>query len=94
MLDSNLDLVALTETWLCSTLKSEELFTNDFNVYRKDRSSLTSEKSIGGGALLAINKKFNSTLLDSDDSIEQLWIKVCFKKTILYICCLYNVHCT
>lgn len=89
ILDSNLDLVALTETWLCPSIKSEELFTNDFIVYRKDRSGLTSEKSIGGGTLLAINKKFNSTVLDSDESIEQLWIKVCFNKNTLYICCVY-----
>lgn len=89
MLDSNFDLVALTETWLCSTINSEELFNGDFVVYRKDRSCLTSQKSIGGGTLLAIKKEFNSTVLDSDDSIEQLWIKVILRESILYVCCLY-----
>lgn len=90
VLDSSFDIIAVTETWLQSSNFSEEYFdSNEFNVYRKDRSATTSNKSIGGGVLVAIKKIFNSEIIDSDNSIEQVWIKLDLNGVVFYICCLY-----
>ena len=44
------ELVAITETFLDSTINSSEIFSDSFNVQRRDRSRH------GGGVLLAVHK--------------------------------------
>ena len=50
----NYDVVALTETWLNSSIYDSELFHLDFAVYRCDRTELSSAHSRGGGVLLSV----------------------------------------
>lgn len=42
----------ISETWLSSSVFDNELFTNDYNVVRKDRHFATVGRSRGGGALI------------------------------------------
>jgi hypothetical protein len=37
----NYDLFALTETRLCNSIHDNELYFNNYNVFRSDRNSLT-----------------------------------------------------
>ena len=37
--------IIITETWLDEDINDNELFSNQYIVYRKDRSSNTSEKN-------------------------------------------------
>ena len=53
----DIDLLAITETWLKpDNLDSEILSSNDFNIYRRDRTNRT-----GGGVLLAVRENILST---------------------------------
>ena len=56
---SNCDICALTETWLNDNVLDSEIFSDDFTVYRKDRS-VTDPGKRGGGVLLAIKKSVKS----------------------------------
>ena len=72
--------IIITETWLDDDINDNELFSNQYIVYRKDRSLNTSEKKWGGGVLIAVNKSLKSKILPiSDPSIEEVWISVQFE---------------
>lgn len=81
----------VTETGLNDSFYDSELFTNEFVVYRCDRSKATSVKSQKGGAMIGVHTSIESELVLNCDSlgIEQLWVKVKCHKKWLYICALY-----
>lgn len=70
--------IALTETWLNSSIFSSEYFDHSFTVYRKDRESTRSTAELGGGTLIAVR----DTLISSDfklqgfDDIEHTCVKI------------------
>jgi hypothetical protein len=49
------DVIAITETWLNSSVLDTELLSTDFVIYRRDRDSNANKKH-GGGVLLGIKK--------------------------------------
>ena len=49
----NFDFIALSETWLFESISSNELFTQDYVVFRKDRNYNVLNASMGGGVLFA-----------------------------------------
>lgn len=53
------DVIVLTETWLRSDVRNTEL-SSDYNIYRCDRSSMTSRFQRGGGTLIAVKKSIAS----------------------------------
>ncbi|XP_043471434.1 uncharacterized protein LOC122507201 [Leptopilina heterotoma] len=66
-----------TETWLHSSINSNELGFKNFTIYRCDRSSLTSSSLRGGGVLIAVNNDFPSVLIPTRCStIEMVFIRV------------------
>lgn len=70
-------MVVLTETWLTEDIIDSELGLTDYNLFRCDRSIFTSSKEDGGGALIAINKKFKiQKIIISNNSFEMLFIKI------------------
>lgn len=93
ILNSSYDIVCINETNLTSEITDNELFTDSYNVYRKDRDLHLSTKQSGGGVLVAVTKKFESILHEdwsSDGIIENIWICITtndLKK--LYVCCAY-----
>lgn len=56
--------MALTETWLSADIANQELFSDNFSVWRKDRNFQAIGLSRGGGVLLAIRKCFRMSVLD------------------------------
>lgn len=47
-------IVALTKTWLNCSISNEELFTNNYSLYRKDHNFSKMGGSRGGGVFEAI----------------------------------------
>lgn len=82
--DNSYAVIALTETWLCDSISNTELFDASYVVYRKDRCSITTGLSRGGGVLLAIKSSFRSSWVDLDDSsglIEQICVCVDYSRS-------------
>ena len=53
------DIVAITETWLDSTVNDSELKHPNYSVYRRDGHDILSDK-IGGGVALCVNNNISS----------------------------------
>jgi len=65
----------LTETWLSDNFYSNDLGMFNYNVYRCDRSSLTSGHSRRGEVLIGVRKDIPSKLVPIvDKSIEHLYV--------------------
>jgi Endonuclease-reverse transcriptase len=72
----------LCETHLNSTIGNSEIFPNDFDVFRCDRTDLTErdqtiKKSHGGGVLIATHKSLNGQLIFDGDLYGAEIICVC-----------------
>ncbi|XP_062703999.1 uncharacterized protein LOC134286403 [Aedes albopictus] len=72
------DVIVLTETWLDDRVFSSQLFGADYSVFRTDRSAHNSNKSRGGGVLIAVSSHLNCSLDPApvSDRLEQVWVKV------------------
>lgn len=92
ILQNDYCVIALTETWLKSDIRTSEFIDSRYIVYRRDRDCIY--KLDGGGILLAVNKNFTSFRMQSWESeFEDLWIIVELKinRTIkrIGICVIY-----
>ncbi|XP_062710811.1 uncharacterized protein LOC134288896 [Aedes albopictus] len=89
--DGSYDVYAFTETWLNDDTISNQLFDDSFVVYRQDRSPSNSNKSIGGGVLLAVRSGFRSRLINPPNcsSVEQLWVAISTVDAKIYVCIVY-----
>lgn len=77
ILNSDYDVICLSETNLSSSVESSELFNEDYCVYRRDRESSACSKSDGGGVLVAVSKRFTSKQQASwQCTAEDLWVTV------------------
>lgn len=78
------DVLALTETYLHPGLLNSELGLHNYNIIRKDRHNHPNAPS-GGGVLFAVKEGIKTRLLETDSSIEQIFIEVLgpHKKLIL-----------
>lgn len=76
------DVVCLTETWLNNSFYSNEFFSDDFVIYRKDRDSVTTGRSRGGGVAVAVRRELCSTpTTDAPPGLigaEELWVSIPF----------------
>lgn len=77
------DLIAIAETWLHDGLGNNELFNQTYTVFRKDRNFCCSNKSRGGGVLLAVKTtlfsqqiNLSNTPLDSLHLVEVVAVRV------------------
>lgn len=91
ILAANFEIYAFTETALNESIKSSEIFPQQFSVYRCDRSSKTSDKQCKGGTLIAVTNKFTSELISTgeNEGCEHLWVKISSEKRNLIIGCVY-----
>ncbi|XP_062703885.1 uncharacterized protein LOC134286296 [Aedes albopictus] len=89
--DGCYDAYAFTETWLNEGTSSNQLFDNSFSVYRHDRSPLNSNKTTGGGVLLAVRSRFKSRLVSPPNcaSVEQLWVAISTDDATIFVCVVY-----
>lgn len=84
--------IALTETNLIPSILDGELFnTNEYCVYRCDRSELNSTRECGGGTLIAVKSSMTSerVLVPGVESIEYVLVKIKFRNVYAFVCCLY-----
>lgn len=71
------DIVILVETWLTENFYSAELGLSGYNIYRCDRSRLTSTAERGGGILVAVSSSIvSSSIAPIRNNIEQLLVRV------------------
>lgn len=90
--DGCYEMYAFTETWLKDNTLNTQLFDDRFIVYRQDRTHLNSNKSTGGGVLLAIRSCYKSKLLSPPDvsHVEQLWVAISVSHdSTLFVCVIY-----
>lgn len=87
------DIICFTETWLNSSVQSEELFDDRYVVYRRDRESTNSVSREGGGVLAAVSKKIISSRKSEWESDgEDLWLVInssAHTNTHIFICIVY-----
>lgn len=76
---SNYDIVALTETWINNSHKSEEFFNQDYVVYRRDRDYDNLNVDRGGGVLIAVNSNIQSEMMPLNCCVSDEILCVKFK---------------
>lgn len=85
------NIMCLTETWLNNSVLDSEIIDPSYRVYRRDRDPLTSQKTKGGGVLIAISDdliSFSNNLWCSD--CEDLWVTVVLEGSRrVHIGCVY-----
>lgn len=81
-------LVAVTETWLNSRIPSVNINIPGYHFIRQDRETR------GGGVGMYIKQNILFNVLDCDDSLEQLWVKINYKKMSWAVGCLYRAPCS
>ncbi|XP_055590195.1 uncharacterized protein LOC129742329 [Uranotaenia lowii] len=88
---SSYDIIAFTETWLNDRTLSSQIISQDYAVFRCDRSSLNSRKSTGGGVLLAVKAELPSMLIEDNswEDLELLWARIDLGDRKLYLCVVY-----
>lgn len=89
--DDCYDVIVLNETWLDSRTLSSQVFGPGYEVFRCDRGPRNSRKSIGGGVLVAVNKKRKSRIIENDlwDSVEQVWVCIELIDRKVFLCGVY-----
>lgn len=71
------DVIVGTETWLDDSVYDNELFCNNYHMYRRDRQSTSLAGKSGGGVLVAVSIKYHSKKMSHYESTgEDLWISV------------------
>ena len=85
------EIVIGSESWLNSSIKSQEVFQEGFNSYRRDRPA-----GSGGGVFILVSKQFHSSqpeelIVEENTDCELLWVKVRVKgSSDLYIGSFYR----
>lgn len=84
------DIIVFVETWLNASISSSELGLDEFNIFRVDRSPLTSSFSRGGGVLVAIRNTLScSQIAPNRADVEQVFVRVRLQTGHLIVGALY-----
>lgn len=85
--DNQSNILVLTETWLNPDITNDEILplTQSYSIYRKDRSGKR-----GGGVLLAIRNSLPSFIIDTNSSLEIVWVAVMINTTKLLLGACYR----
>lgn len=77
ILSSSYSVIIGTETSWNESVKSEEVFGSNYNVFRNDRDLHLTQRCSGGGVLIAISVILNSELIVSPKfkEFEHVWVK-------------------
>ncbi|CAG4988887.1 unnamed protein product [Colias eurytheme] len=71
------DVIVLSETWLNCGISSSEIFDSRYIVYRRDRICNKKTKLDGGGVLIAVARKLQSSrLFKYESEYEDLWVNI------------------
>ena len=86
------DVYALTETWLNESFNSNEFFDDRYRVYRCDNRRDLSNKSRGGGVLLAVSTNFQILLtpfLYNTRFTDAILLVTSYDGACIVLCCVY-----
>lgn len=87
---SDYDIILFSETWLTPDFSNSALKFDDFDIFRCDRSVLSSPHARGGGVLIASRTYLNCCLLTNHfNSIEQVWILLNTQQKQMLFGCVY-----
>ena len=77
VLSSSFQIILGTETSWNESVKSEEIFGSNYNVFRDDRDLNISQRMSVGGVLVAVSSQFNSELIPSlkFKELDHVWVK-------------------
>lgn len=94
VLSSNYHVIILTETWLTDEISNAEFMLTNYQIYRCDRSQITSNCSRGGGVLIGVYTSIKSDIIPSPDtSLEQLFVLINVDHTDIVLSSIY-IHPT
>jgi hypothetical protein len=87
--EENVDVVAITETWLNETITDEEMNISGFVLFRRDRNDPIKRR--GGGVAMYIQNELNPVYnceLSEDSFSESLWCNIICENenTLLGVC--------
>ena len=93
LMQANIDIMCVTETWLNNNISNHELAIQRYKLVRKDRSTKR-----GGGIIAYICNDIDYEEIDDTQAretqgphIETFWIKTNFKHTrTILLCIMYN----
>ena len=75
-LSENFNIIVLTETWLSPEFPTSVIFDDRYQVFRNDRNVFNSNKTCGGGVLVAVEKSFNPIELSVIQvPVEHIFVK-------------------
>lgn len=86
--------MALTETWLNSSVFTSEVVNNQYITYRADRDLCATNKSRGGGVLLSVHQRFKSSRImfqrgDLLPHIDIVGVRVSFDYFLMLVFVVY-----
>lgn len=85
-------MISICESNLCSSIFDSELFdTDEFLVYRCDRSELNSKCSSWGGVLIAVRSNLSSEriIVPGTEEVEAVFVKLNLSDRKVFVACVY-----
>ena len=82
---NDFDIVTLSETWLKSSVDSNNVLIGGFSLVRRDRAD-----SRGGGVAMYIKNSLKYVVLENSENLEDVWIALKLKNITVAIGCLYR----
>ena len=85
LLNKNADVLCITESWIDSSIKDEEVNIEGYHIYRHDRPE--GNYAFGGGSCIYIRKEYKVTRLKHEtcEDIQDVWLKVQISKNKSFI---------
>jgi len=84
VLKDQYDLVAISETWLSPSVSDAQIMLNGYSLVRRDRGGR------GGGVAIYIKNSINFNLINTSNSIEQIWIASTLNHNKFVFGCVYR----
>lgn len=104
VLNNNLDIICITETWLNESFYSSEFFDPRYDVFRCDRNATASGCTRGGGVAVAVRRALCATALAewrAPPPADELWLSIPLRDHVrprtaaaarLHVVCTYIPH--
>lgn len=90
---SDFDIFLLTETNLDESFYDNEVFCDEFVVFRNDRNVRNNHfhKKSGGGVMIAVKHRFSSQAIQIDgfEVLEQICVEISVPKKKIFLICVY-----
>ena len=85
------DIICITESWLTTVIDNSFIATPGYNIFRKDRSSLNSNKTTGGGVCIFVREGIVSDrwTCHHSDQYETLWLSVSVGNKYWVVCLVF-----